>query len=157
MASQNTPNEKYTVPLWINGKEETRPSTFAVISPTTNTTCWTASNASKDDARNAITIAATAFKTWRNSKPAARQEILLKAAEHLEKNSEEYAEYMCTEMGAELPVAQGFVLPVAIGMMRDIAARISSVVGNVPVAQQQGRSAMVWKEPYGVVLGIVPW
>lgn len=147
----------YTVPLWLNGKEETRTSTFDIISPSTNSPCWTASIASLEDANIAITSAAAAFKTWRLTKPATRQAILLKAADILEANGAEYAGYMSTEMGAEIPVAQFFVLPLAIEMLRDIAGRISSVVGSVPVASAEGQSAMVWKEPYGVVLGIVPW
>jgi hypothetical protein len=36
-------------------------------------------------------------------------------------------------------------------MMRDIASHIPTIVGSVPTPQDNGTSAMVWKEPYGVV------
>ncbi|KAF2197124.1 aldehyde dehydrogenase [Delitschia confertaspora ATCC 74209] len=147
----------YTVPLWLNGIEESRSDTFDVISPSTNSPCWTAAIANASDAISAVESAASAFKIWSLSKPAARATILLKAADIMEANAAEYAGYMATEMGAEARVAQFFILPLAIQMLRDIAGRIASVVGSVPVVAQEGQSAMVWKEPYGVILGIVPW
>lgn len=86
-----------------------------------------------------------------------RTQILLQAADLLEQGVEEYASFMTTEMGSDQGVAQYFVLPLAIAMMRDIAGRISGICGSVPVCQEEGTSCMVYKEPYGVVLGIVPW
>jgi acyl-CoA reductase-like NAD-dependent aldehyde dehydrogenase len=84
-------------------------------------------------------------------------EILLKTATIMGTNSAEYASYMTTEMGVELAVAQWFMLPLAVSMLRDIAGRTVNICGSVLQCQQDGQSAMVIKEPYGVTLGIVPW
>jgi acyl-CoA reductase-like NAD-dependent aldehyde dehydrogenase len=84
-------------------------------------------------------------------------ELLLKTATLLEKNSAQYAGFMATEMGVEVPVAQFFMLPLAVSVLRDIAGRTVSLCGTVPHCQQDGQSAIVFKEPYGVTLGIVPW
>jgi len=149
---QDSPIEtSYTVPLWINGKEETRASTFKVTSPITNEVCWTGSIASLQDLEEAITSAATAFKTWRHTKPLERQAILMKAADHFGKKRNEYGEYLCTEMGTERRAVYELEIPLVIDMMWDIATRISSVVASAPITQGEGRSAIVWKEPYGVV------
>lgn len=75
----------------------------------------------------------------------------------MESNSAEYASYMAIEMDVEMLVAQFFMLPLAVSMLRDIAGRTVSICGNVSQCQQGGQSAMVFKEPYGVTLGIVPW
>jgi acyl-CoA reductase-like NAD-dependent aldehyde dehydrogenase len=146
-----------TVPLWINGHQETPSPTFPITSPLLDATCWAAPDISTPDILKAISSPQAAFHSWRHSKPAARSTILLKTASILESNAAEYAGYMATEMGAELDVAQFFVLPLAVQMLRDIAGRALTICGSVPVCQQEGQSAIVYKEPYGVTLGIVPW
>jgi acyl-CoA reductase-like NAD-dependent aldehyde dehydrogenase len=156
-SSSNSNGPSLSVPLWINGKEETTISTFDVISPASNAPCWTAASATADDALRAVKSAEETFVSWSQSKPARRMEILLKTATILEHNSAEYASYMATEMGVEIPVAQFFMLPLAVSMLRDIAGRTVSICGTVPQCQEDGQSAIVFKEPYGVTLGIVPW
>jgi acyl-CoA reductase-like NAD-dependent aldehyde dehydrogenase len=146
-----------TVPLWIDGKEETSSSTFDVTSPSSNEVCWTATSATTNDALRAVEAAEKAFIEWSKTKPARRMEVLLKTATIMEDNSAEYASYMATEMGVEIPVAQFFMLPLAVSMLRDIAGRTVSICGSVPQCQEDGQSAIVFKEPYGVTLGIVPW
>jgi acyl-CoA reductase-like NAD-dependent aldehyde dehydrogenase len=150
-------NNNVAVPLFINGQEITHSSTFDVISPGTGSACWRAVSATSDDAIKAVETAQAAFPTWSKTKPSTRMAILLKAADILEQQAEEYANYMMTEMGADRGVAQFFVVPLAIAMCRDIAGRISSVCGSSPVVAKEGQSAIVWKEPYGVCLGIVAW
>jgi acyl-CoA reductase-like NAD-dependent aldehyde dehydrogenase len=146
-----------TVPFWINGKEEAGTSTFDVTSPKSDKLCWYAASATAEDALRAVRSAEEAFRSWSVSKPALRMEILLKTATSLEANSAEYAKYMATEMGVEVPIAQFFMLPLAVSMLRDIAGRTVSICGTAPQCQQDGQSAIVLKEPYGVTLGIVPW
>lgn len=147
-----------TVPLIINGVEEYNPSaSFAVTSPYTNQPCWTAAAASPADALRAVDFASAAFPTWSATKPAVRRDILLKAADILEKNLERNAGFMRAEMGADVGASQMFVAPLGIRMLRDLAGRIASICGSVPVVEDEGQSAMVVKEPMGVILGIVPW
>ncbi|KAL2870083.1 aldehyde dehydrogenase [Aspergillus lucknowensis] len=151
------PGPPSIIPLVINGKEEVRPSTFDVISPYTNTTCWSASSASPQDAIRAVEAAEAAFPAWSQTKPALRRDILFKAADILESRLEKNAEFMRTEMGADIGASQFFVVPLAIRMLRDVASRITSICGSVPVVEEEGQSAIVFKEPMGVILGIVPW
>jgi len=150
-------NEDIIIPLFINGKEVMGSSTFEVISPSIGSACWNAVSATSEDATKAVEIAQAAFPTWSKTKPSTRTAILLKAADILEAHAEELANYMMTEMGADRGASQFFVVPLAIAMCRDIAGRISSVCGSAPIVAKEGQSAMVWKEPYGVCLGIVAW
>ena len=150
-------NPQITVPLLINGQEEYTPTTFDVTSPYTNTPCWTTSSATPQDALRAVEGADAAFPAWSSTKPNARRDILLKAADLLEERLEENAGYMRTEMGADEGASAGFVVPLAIRMLRDVAGRITSICGSVPVVEAEGQSAIVFKEAMGVILGIVPW
>lgn len=146
-----------SVPLLINGKEEFLPTTFDVISPYTNQTCWTAAAAAPQDAIRAVEAADAAFPAWSQTKPTVRRDILFKTADILEQRLATNAEYMRTEMGADVGASEGFVIPLAIRMLRDIASRITSICGSVPAVEMEGQSAMVFKEAMGVILGIVPW
>ncbi|KAJ5708511.1 Aldehyde dehydrogenase N-terminal [Penicillium malachiteum] len=146
-----------SVPLIINGKEEFSSTTFDVISPYTNQPCWSAAAATPQDAVRAVETADAAFPAWSQTKPTARRDILLKAADLLEERLEVNAEYMRMEMGADVGASQGFVVPLAIRMLRDVASRITSICGSVPTVEADGQSAMVFKEAMGVILGIVPW
>jgi acyl-CoA reductase-like NAD-dependent aldehyde dehydrogenase len=145
------------IPLFINGRDIYHDSVFDVVSPGTGEVCWRAVSATIGDATEAVEAAQTAFALWSQTKPSTRAQILYKAADILETNIARHADYMMTEMGADRGTAQYFVTPGAIAACRDIAGRISSVCGSVPAVAREGQSAMVWKEPYGVVLGVVPW
>ncbi|KAL2818115.1 aldehyde dehydrogenase domain-containing protein [Aspergillus granulosus] len=145
------------IPLIINGKEELTSSTFDVISPYTNQPCWSAASASPQDAIRAVEAAEAAFPAWSQVKPAQRRDILLKAADILDSRLEKNAEFMRTEMGADVGASQFFVVPLAIRMLREVASRITSICGSVPIVEEEGQSAIVYKEPMGVILGIVPW
>ncbi|KAJ3155411.1 hypothetical protein HDU86_004313 [Geranomyces michiganensis] len=145
------------VPLLINGREEFVQDCFDVVSPYTNQKCWTAAAATPRDAVRAVEAAAAAFPTWAATKPAARRDILLRAAQLFEDRLEENAEIMCTEMGADMGTSLHFVTPLAVKFLRETAARITSVCGIIPTVDQEGTSAMILKEPMGVILGIVPW
>lgn len=159
MASSSVLNDSatVTVPLWIDGKEEIGTSTFDVFSPVSNGVCWNAASANREDAIRAVESSQEAFRSWSKTKPVVRSEILLKTASILEANAAEYASYMSTEMGAEAAVSQFFVLPLAIQMLKDLAGRVSTISGSAPIVQQEGQSSIVYKEPYGVILGICPW
>ncbi|CAI7610107.1 unnamed protein product [Penicillium bialowiezense] len=145
------------VPLLINGESITTPKTFPIISPYTNATIWDSSSASTEDAIRAVEAANAAFPAWSATKPTARRDILLKAADILEARLEVNAGYMRQEMGADVGASAGFVVPLAVRMLRDIAGRITSICGSVPVVEAEGQSAIVYKEAMGVILGIVPW
>ncbi|OKL61820.1 hypothetical protein UA08_03024 [Talaromyces atroroseus] len=147
----------HRVPLIIHGEEEAGESAFDVISPYTNKTCWTAASATPTDAIRAIESSERAFPAWSSTKPTVRRDILLKAADILESRLEQNAEFMRVEMGADVASSTGFVAPLGIKMLRDIACRITSVCGHVPVVEAEGQSAIVYREPMGVILGIVPW
>ncbi|KAL4803018.1 aldehyde dehydrogenase domain-containing protein [Aspergillus unguis] len=155
--TMEAPTRPSVIPLVINGKEELTSLTFDVISPYTNKPCWASASASPEDAIRAVEAAEAAFPTWSQTKPTVRRDILLKAADILESRLETSAEYMQTEMGADAGAAQFFVVPLSIRMLREVASRINSICGSVPVVEAEGQSAIVYKEPMGVILGLVPW
>ena len=146
-----------TVPALINGKEELTSSTFDVTDPSTGEVCWQVSSVSADDARRVADTAHAAFPAWAATNPLTRQAILFKAADLMEERADELVTIMRTEMGIDVALARGLIVGLGITMMREIACRIWEVCGSVPVPATDGQASMVWREPYGVILGIVPW
>ncbi|MCJ1287282.1 hypothetical protein MMC26_006630 [Xylographa opegraphella] len=145
------------IPLQINGKEVETSTTFDVVDPSTGKVIWKSASASKEDAINAIEAAQAAFPAWSQTKPSKRRDIMLKAAEILQSRSEELGGYMMTETGSQAAFATGFNIPTSVEMLKDIAGRIVTISGSLPVCGEEGTNAIVYKEPYGVVLGIAPW
>ncbi|KAJ7678760.1 salicylaldehyde dehydrogenase [Mycena rosella] len=146
----------YTIPLLINGQYKTSTTTFPVESPVSHTTLWSCSSASSADVDAALAAASAAFPIWSKTKPAVRRTILLKAADLLEERAEELKDHMNQETGSVGPFAD-FNVSLAVEAIRDVAGRCSAIMGSIPTCQEEGTSALILKEPFGVVLGIAAW
>jgi acyl-CoA reductase-like NAD-dependent aldehyde dehydrogenase len=152
-----TPNGTFTVPAIIDNKDVYFDASFPVRSPVTGSRLHDSTSASVADALTAVESAQKAFQSWKKTKPTARRDIFLKAAKIVEKRGDELGKYMMDETAASEFWGSGFNVPLAVDMLKDVAGRIPSVQGSVPIPGAEGKSAMVWKEPYGVILGIAPW
>lgn len=146
----------YTVPLLINGEDVRPQKSFDVVSPATGKAVHKCASASVADALAATEAAAGAFKSWRDLTPKKRRDIFLKAADIMQKRTQELVGYMVDETGCP-PQWGEFNLTVARDLILDVAGRIASLEGTVPTTQDAEVGAMVLKEPYGVVLAIAPW
>ena len=153
--SNDSPN--HVVPLLINGKEITNETTFDVVSPVTSRLVWKGSSVSKQQAVEAVEAAQAAFPAWSKTKPSFRRDILIKASDILKSRGEEICKYMDVETGSTEAMSTYFNLPSSVEQLRDVGGRIVTVTGNIPVCGADGRSALMYKEPYGVILGIAPW
>lgn len=151
------PDLSYTVPLLINGKDVTTKTTFPVTSPTTQKEVWQSSSASLGEVSAATSAAQAALPAWSKTKPATKRAIFMRAADIVDARAEELAEYMKIETGAATPFANGFNVPKCADMLRDVAGRLSKIMGSVPICEQEGTSALIVKEPIGTVLAIAPW
>lgn len=152
-----SPDSLYTVPAIINNKDCHFKTTFPVYAPATGVHLHNCANASVYDANVAAKAAQDAYPAWRNTKPGEKRRLFLKAAEVLESRAEELGKYMIDEAGAPEFWGAGFNVPLATDIIRDVAGRIPTIVGSIPTAGEEGTSALVVKEPYGVVLAIAPW
>ena len=144
------------VPLFLDGKQITTETTFEVTSPNDGKMCWKCSSAGEEDAINAVESAQKAFKSWSKTKPNTRRDILLKAAELLKAKQAEAAIYSNTETGAAESMF-GFEFGLAVDGLLTAAGLIPAVQGSVLTPAAEGQSAIMVKEPYGVILAIAPW
>ncbi|KZM24943.1 oxidoreductase [Ascochyta rabiei] len=152
-----TTDTSYVVPLLINGKEVVTKTTFPITSPSSHKEIWQASSASLEDAKNATSAAQAAFPAWAKMKPAAKRDIFMKAADMIDSRKDELARYMQVETGAAEAFSTGFNVPKCADMLRDVAGRMITIMGHIPICEADGTAALVVKEPLGVVLAIAPW
>lgn len=75
----------------------------------------------------------------------------------MEARAAELSEYMMQETGAQTFWAEGFNIPVAVDILKDMAGRSTQLGGDAPLLAESGKMGLVLKEPYGVVVGIAPW
>lgn len=146
----------YTIPAQINGEEVILTSTFDVHSPINGSLIHRCSSASVVDALSAVTAAQAIFPAWRDLPPAAKRDIFLNTAEIFKGRNKELSRYMTDETGAS-EFWSDFNITLAADILKDIAGRISSLKGDAPITGNPDTSAIVYKEPYGVILGIAPW
>ncbi|KAJ8126252.1 hypothetical protein O1611_g7387 [Lasiodiplodia mahajangana] len=146
----------YTVPMIIDGEERLTNNTFDVFNPSDNLKCHDSVAATPDDARAAVDAAAKALASWRQSTPSTRRDILLKAAEIMNNDREKLAEYMEVETGSS-DIWTQFNLNNAIDLLKDVAGRVSAILGSVPALSNPNMKAMIVKEPFGVVFSVAAW
>lgn len=145
-----------TVPLVIDGQDYTPEKSFDIKAPATGQVVYKSGGASVADAVKAVDAAAEALKTWRKTTPHERQDLLLKAADIMSRRRDELAKYLVDETGSAAGWAD-FNVNNAVRMLKDVAGRIPSLAGSFPATADPNRSAIILREPYGVVLSIAPW
>lgn len=156
MAAPTSSLGEQAVPLIINGREVRPDATFDVLGPRTGEVIHKCSNADVTHAQDAIAAGAEAFKSWSQTTPSHRRDILLKAARILEERTPELRKYMMDETGSDEGWAD-FNLFVSKECLLDCAGRISGIEGRIAAPMDPTTGALIVKEPYGVILAMSPW
>ncbi|EWG54247.1 hypothetical protein FVEG_12509 [Fusarium verticillioides 7600] len=142
--------------LIINGQRTPVPRSFPVLDPISQREIHLAPSADESDALEAVKAAEVAFETWRDSTPLERRTIMLKAADIIRKRSDEIAAAMVQETGAKKSWAS-FNIETCVQLIHEAAAMATQIKGELLQSNSRGTTAMIFKEPCGVVLGIAPW
>ncbi|KAH6661801.1 Aldehyde/histidinol dehydrogenase [Plectosphaerella plurivora] len=149
-------NPDSVVPLWLDGQQKQSATTFTVISPNTKQPLWKASSVSIEDADAAVQSAQKAFETWRLTKPHERQRVFRRAYDLLKERREQSMKYSTTETCVP-EIMFGFEYDGAMDICNQLASIAGTDKGFVVDPAASDTSAMVLREPYGVILAIAPW
>jgi alpha-ketoglutaric semialdehyde dehydrogenase len=110
----------------------------------------------KEEADNAVVDAKEAQKTWRKLAGSERGAFLYKAADILERRTNEIAECMTREMGKTLPEAKGETSR-GVAILRYYAGEGMRKVGDVIPSTDSKALMFTSRVPLGVVGVITPW
>ena len=103
-----------------------------------------------------IDQAADTFATWSKTTPQERAKLLNTVADIYERRTDELAEIIGREMGKPVKQARG-ELGIVVDIYRYYADNGPTYLQDEPVEDAKSGSAYVQNEPYGVLLGIMPW
>jgi vanillin dehydrogenase len=143
---------------YIGGKAiEVSPSAFSdVVNPANQRPFARIFMAQEQHMRAAIDAAEGAKKSWGATVAAQREGILMRAADELEKASEEMIELLIDEAGSTFGKAH-FEIPFAANLVRSIAGEARRIHGDVFPSDVPGLISMAIRRPLGVVAGISPF
>lgn len=130
--------------------------TFPVTNPLDDEVVAHAAAATPADAETAVAAAAAAFPAWADLDPGARQALFLRAADLVERRTEELVRLMAIEGGASRAFST-FQIRLSAAMLRQAAGWGYLPQGDVVLSDVPGRTATVTRKPIGVVAGFTPW
>ncbi|MDV6034861.1 MAG: NAD-dependent succinate-semialdehyde dehydrogenase [Phycisphaera sp. RhM] len=129
--------------------------TIASINPATNQTIREFTPLSKDDVIAAVSTAETAYQDWRRETFADRQRCLLRFAELLRADADEYARTITLDMGKRISESQ-YEIEYCANIAEFYANNAERFLADQPM-EVEGVDAYLHYEPLGVVMGVMPW
>src|SRR5262245_23469248 len=139
--------------LLINGKLVEGAGSLDVINPATGRVLTTAPRADRGQLEQAVAAAKAAFSSWAATPLRVRGGLLVKLADALEAEQDDFARLLTQEQGKPLPQAQ-LEIAQSIGTLRYFAA-----LDLPPVVLKEDTTQKVVRQhkPLGVVAAITPW
>ena len=117
---------------FINGSsaEAKDGQTTPVVDPCTGQAYATAPRSGPEDVDIACRAAASAFERWRDTTPADRQRLLLRLADTLERQAEEFITAECRNTGKPIGLTRSEELPPCVDQVRFFAGAARALDGR---------------------------
>jgi acyl-CoA reductase-like NAD-dependent aldehyde dehydrogenase len=146
--------------LFIDGRwiKPSSSETIKVISPGTEAVIGSVPAASTEDVDRAVGAARTAFEKgpWPTMAPMERAEILRRVRDAIAERREDFATLITDEMGS--PITQSRAIQVGTPLaLLDSYLELIETFPFRDIRTTSSGSALVTREPVGVVAAVVPW
>jgi len=141
--------------LYIGGQWRSSADTLPVLNPADECEIARLPVAGRSDLDAALDAASGGFRVWRNTPPARRAEIILKAATLMRERIEEIAHSITLEHGKPIAQARAEVIRGCEFFEWDAAEGLRLYGRVIPSAP--GIRYIVLQQPIGVVAGFSPW
>ena len=128
-----------------------------VLNPKTEETIIELPEASPDQVHWAVDSASRAFVTWSRMTPGERSALILKLADRIEAESEDFATLEALNCGKPRNAVLRDELPAVVDCFRFFAGAIRNQHGTVAGEYLAGHTSMIRRDPIGVVASIAPW
>src|SRR5688572_12575311 len=152
--------------LFIGGRfvESATGRTIPVIDPTSGQEVAHVPEGDAHDIDKAVTAARRAFDAgpWPKLRPSERERIMLRLADLLERDAEEFSEVESVNSGRTLSNTRLIDVNLSVDYLRYMAGWATKIHGqtlntSTPYAPDARFFAMTLREPVGVVGAITPW
>ena len=144
--------------MFVNG-EYTDASSSTLrddINPATGEVYARIHQATREDATKAIDAAEQAFGTWKNTAPAVRERIMLRAADIMEERAEALKTILMEEGGAAALKA-GYEAHHTPDFIRSMAGEARRIMGQTYQSSMDGVFSYSIRMPLGIVSAIAPF
>jgi len=132
--------------------------TQEIVNPATGKVIAHVPKGTEDDVNHAVAAARKAFDGgWSDTTPRDRSERLLKLADAVAANADEFAQIESENVGKPLAVMKSEEIPPTVDCFRFFAGAARTLEGRAAGEYMQGFTSMLRREPIGVVGSIAPW
>lgn len=128
-----------------------------ILNPKTGATIIDLAEASHSQIDAAVDAAERAFATWSLTTPAERSGYLLRIADAIEKQADDFAALEALNCGKPINAVRNDELPAIIDCWRFFAGAIRSMHAPVAGEYLPGHTSMVRRDAVGIVGSIAPW
>ena len=129
----------------------------AILNPATGEVLCVVPEASQEQVNRAVSAASRAFETWSQTTPGERSGMLLKLADVIEANAEQFARLESLNCGKPYARALGDEIPAIADCFRYFAGAARCMTGSISGEYLSGHTSMIRRDPIGVVASIAPW
>jgi aminobutyraldehyde dehydrogenase len=138
---------------FVGGTETPEP----ILNPRTGETILDLPEASAEQIDAAARGAAVAFAGWSRTTPAERSAALLRIADRIEAEADDFARLEALNCGKPINAARGDEIPAIVDCYRFFAGAVRTLHGPVAGEYMAGHTSMIRRDPVGVVASIAPW
>jgi betaine-aldehyde dehydrogenase len=131
--------------------------TTELVDPATGDVFAQAPLSGPGDVDAAMTAAAAAFETWRDTTPADRQRALLRIADAIEARGKELVDAECQNTGKPVQLTLDEELPPMVDQIRFFAGAARVLEGRSAGEYLADHTSMIRREPIGVCAQVTPW
>ncbi len=128
-----------------------------LVDPVTGEVFEQAPVSSAADVDAAMSAAAAAFETWRDTTPAQRQLALLKIADAIEARADDLLDAECRNTGKPRGLTASEELPPMVDQIRFFAGAARVLEGRSAGEYMANHTSYVRREPIGVCAQVTPW
>ncbi|WP_337867921.1 gamma-aminobutyraldehyde dehydrogenase [Meiothermus sp.] len=128
-----------------------------ILNPATGEVLLKLPEASVEQVKQAVAAAEKAFDAWSQTTPKDRSLLLLKLADKIDEQAEEFARLESLNCGKPYLAALNDEIPAISDCYRFFAGAARSMTGALAGEYLAGHTSMIRRDPIGVVASIAPW
>ncbi len=129
----------------------------AILNPRTGEMILELPEASAEQVEAAVAGASEAFDAWSRTTPADRAAALLRIADRIEAEAEDFGKLEALNCGKPVNAAIGDEVPAIVDTYRYFAGAVRNMHGPLAGEYLEGHTSMIRRDAVGVIASVAPW
>ena len=129
----------------------------AILNPRTGETILELPEASLEQVEAAVAGASEAFEAWSRTTPSDRAAALLRIADRIEAEGDDFGKLEALNCGKPVNAAIDDEIPAIVDTYRYFAGSVRNMHGPLAGEYLEGHTSMIRRDPVGVIASVAPW